>query len=151
MSQEGSNQSLGSSGGVSRSLSSESQPDNSRMNGSNSNGYTTGETNSEADPDPLEIRKLALSYDYLIYKINDHISNLADTTYESITTKQKLIEVNYLEDQLNLSQELTEIDQLLDQCNQLEMEFLKLDQLQIFINDFKNRIEVIEKGFQQLS
>ncbi|KAK6200241.1 uncharacterized protein RJT21DRAFT_114667 [Scheffersomyces amazonensis] len=105
---------------------------------------------TDPDPDPLEIKQLALSYDYLIYKINDHIANLADDTYETIRHKQSLIEINYFEDQLDLPGQLQEVDRLLEQCNQLELDFLKLDQLRMFIGDFKNRIDALERGFDEL-
>ncbi|KAG2732517.1 hypothetical protein G9P44_004934 [Scheffersomyces stipitis] len=105
---------------------------------------------SEDDPDPLELRKLALSYDYLIYKINDHVSTMADTTYQSILSKQKLIENNYFEDQLHLQDELDHVETLLDNCTQLELEFMKLDQLKMFIDDFKSRLDVLELEYSNL-
>ncbi|RLV94371.1 hypothetical protein JA1_001795 [Spathaspora sp. JA1] len=67
----------------------------------------------EDDPDPLQLRKLALSYDYLIYKIKDHISNLSEITYNSIQTKQNLINQDYLVNQLQLSNQFQQIDQML--------------------------------------
>ncbi|EGW34965.1 uncharacterized protein SPAPADRAFT_145674 [Spathaspora passalidarum NRRL Y-27907] len=102
------------------------------------------------DPDPLELRKLALSYDYLMYKINDYISNLTEITYRSIQTKQGLINEEYFDKQLQLSSQFEQIDQMLTTCNQLELEFLKLDQLELFISEFKQRLGKLEQEFQAI-
>ncbi|KAK6456267.1 uncharacterized protein RJT20DRAFT_5659 [Scheffersomyces xylosifermentans] len=119
-----------------------------------SNGHTKSSNGDippeDLDPDPLELRKLALSYDYLIYKINDHVSTLAETTYQSIQNKQQLIEKNYLQDQLKLDEEMKDVDSLLKKCTQLELDFLKLDQLNMFIQDFKQRLDVLEREFSQV-
>lgn len=107
-----------------------------------------GEEN--ADDDPLEIKDLAVKYDYLIYKINDHITNLADITHESIMTKRKLIDEEYFDKQLNLDEQLRSADRLLDECKQLEALFMKLDQLYMFVSDFKNRTSALEREFNHL-
>ena len=45
-------------------------------------------TPSNDDPDPLELKKLSLNYDYLMYKIKDYINTLTEQTYQSILSKQ---------------------------------------------------------------
>lgn len=102
---------------------------------------------SDDTSDPLELHKLALSYDYLIYKINDHIATLSETTHQSILRKQHLISNDYLQDQLHLTDELKEIDDIMAQCKTLELEFLKLDQLNGFITQFKERVAELERIF----
>ncbi|CAI5757595.1 unnamed protein product [Candida verbasci] len=113
-------------------------------------GDGNNSTESLEDADPLELRQLSLSYDYLMYKIKDHIQQLTDQTYESIKQKQQIIFTDYFENQLKLSNNYKEIDDMLKICNQLESEFLKLDQLELFINDFKLRIDNLEKEFERL-
>lgn len=102
------------------------------------------------DADPLELRKLSLSYDYLVYKINDHISTLAETTYQSVLQKQHMIEHDYFHDQLRLHDELAALDALAASSKDLELEFMKLDQLHMFIEQFKERVAELETGFSEV-
>ncbi|KAI5961723.1 hypothetical protein CANMA_003700 [Candida margitis] len=99
------------------------------------------------ETDPLELHKLALSYDYLMFKIKDYIKILTDQTYTSVLLKQDQISQDYLERQLNLPQQYEEIDKLLKTCTDLEQEFMKIDQLEMFVHDFKQRLDAIERGF----
>lgn len=102
------------------------------------------------DDDPLEIKDLSVKYDYLIYKINDHIATLAEITHQSVTTKRKLIDEQYFDHQLRLDDQLKDADRLLQECTKLETLFMKLDQLYMFVGDFKKRITVLEQEFEQL-
>ncbi|ODV80365.1 uncharacterized protein CANTADRAFT_34131, partial [Suhomyces tanzawaensis NRRL Y-17324] len=105
---------------------------------------------STSDPDPLEIRQLALSYDYLLYKIRDHLSSLAEDTYTAISEKERRIKAEYLQDQLRLDHEFETVNMLIESCKAIESDFLKLDQLNLFIDDFKLRLDHLEQGFLQL-
>lgn len=102
------------------------------------------------DDDPFELKELAVNYDYLIYKINDTIATLSEKTFQSINNKNKLINESYLNDQLQLNEELQDIDKLITQSKDLEMTFMKLDQLNLFVEDFKSRISYLEDEFDKL-
>jgi len=102
------------------------------------------------DDDPLEIKDLAVKYDYLIYKINDHIANLADITHQSVSNKRKLIDEEYFDQQLHLDEQLADADRLIDECKELETLFMKLDQLYMFVGDFKQRVATLEQEFSLL-
>lgn len=102
------------------------------------------------DDDPFELKELAVNYDYLIYKINDTIATLSEKTFQSINNKNKLINESYLNDQLQLNEELQDIDKLITQSKELEMTFMKLDQLNLFVEDFKSRISYLEDEFDKL-
>lgn len=102
------------------------------------------------DDDPLEIKDLAVKYDYLIYKINDHITNLAEITHQSIITKRNMIDEDYFNEQLHLDEELQNADKLIGECNLIETLFMKLDQLYMFVGDFKERISVLEREFNNV-
>lgn len=101
------------------------------------------------EEDPLGLKELALNYDYSIYKINDYINNLSEMTFESVSKKDKLIKQEYFHEQLNLAEELDLVDKLVQKCNDIELEFMKIDQLQMFINDFKLRLSAVEQGFSE--
>ncbi|PVH14212.1 uncharacterized protein CXQ87_002339 [Candidozyma duobushaemuli] len=102
------------------------------------------------DDDPLRIKDLAVSYDYLMYKIHDHIASLSETTFSSVESKQRLIEQDYFQQQLQLDKNIADAQALLDQCDDLELQFMKLDQLYSFVDDFKDRVARLEKEFDAL-
>lgn len=102
------------------------------------------------DDDPLQLKDLAVKYDYLMYKIGDHITNLADLTHQSVVNKRKLIDEDYFDKQLQLDAELDGADQLLEECRELESLFMKLDQLYMFVGDFKTRLSSLESDFNSL-
>lgn len=95
------------------------------------------------EEDPLGLKELALNYDYLIYKMNDHMNNLSELTYTAVKDKEILVN-EYLEKKLQLDKEMKEIDSILQKCEELELEFMKLDQLSSFIEGFKKRLDTIE-------
>lgn len=100
--------------------------------------------------DPLELHKLSLNLDYLIYKIKDNIETLTEQTYNSIVSKEKAIDEEYLQGQLHLQHEYNHCDVLLQKCNQLENDFSKLQQLYSFVDGFKVTIEQLELEFEEL-
>lgn len=99
--------------------------------------------------DPLEITPLAVSYDYLVYKIKDHILTLAESTYLSVKKKHELVD-DYLTKQLDLHTEIESIDALIKECTSLQQDMQKLQQLRMFIDDFKVRMDAVEKGYKEV-
>lgn len=99
------------------------------------------------DDDPLQLKQLAVNYDYLIYKINDHIAVLSEQTFRLMKTKQQLTE-EYLQDKLHLEEEFANIDELIGHCKEIELTFMKLDQLRMFVDDFHQRLNYLEQEFR---
>lgn len=106
---------------------------------------------ADKDEDPLVLKNLAVNFDYLMYKINDHISNLSEKTFNAVNAKQDFVNSEYLQKQLNLEKEINEIDLIISKCNDLELDFMKLDQLYLFVEDFKSRLNSLEDGFKEIS
>lgn len=102
------------------------------------------------DDDPLQIKELALAYDYLMFKINNHIAKLSERTLEAVAAEDEYVSHEYLEKQLNLSQEYSRIDNVLKAADVLEQDFLKLEQLMYFVEDFKGRVERLESKHNDL-
>lgn len=107
-------------------------------------------TEDSVDDDPLQLKDLAVKYSYLMYKITDHISNLSELTYESVTRKEKLIDQEYFDKQLHLNEQLQEANDMIKECDQIEAAYMKLDQLYLFVEDFKARITHLENVFKEL-
>lgn len=97
----------------------------------------------QATDDPLNIKDLCLKYDYLMFKIKDHLQNLSDTTYNALMHKKSLIDT-FLSDELSIDNELKHTDQLLNQCDSIEGQLMKLDQIIQFIDQFKSRVQALE-------
>ncbi|CAH2354793.1 biogenesis of lysosome-related organelles complex 1 subunit Cnl1p [[Candida] railenensis] len=102
------------------------------------------------EEDPLGLRNLAVQYDYLMFKINDRLSTLSDQTYQSVISKQNAIENNYIGDQLKLTEQIKEIDDIILSCKEIELELMKLDQIESFVSDFKERVVALEEQFSKL-
>lgn len=105
---------------------------------------------SDSDKDdPLAINKLAVSFDYLMYKIKDHIESLSEETYEVVSYKQNFID-GYI-DQIGLEKTFEQSDKLIQKCDDLEMELYKLEKIEEFVGEFKNRIAVLESEVSALN
>lgn len=105
---------------------------------------------AEEDDDPLALKSLAVQFDYLMFKINDHYATLADQTYLAVVAKRDTIEHDYLGQQLEVEKQIGEIDDLISSCDDLELEFKKLDQIEGFVEDFKTRLSLLEQAFHSL-
>lgn len=103
------------------------------------------------DDDPLELKDLAVKFDYLMFRINDHLAALADATWRSVEAKRTLIEEDYFGRQLQLDAELARADAVVAECTQLEAMFMKLDQLYTFVGEFKARLAALEREYASLT
>ncbi|KAL7664017.1 Biogenesis of lysosome-related organelles complex 1 subunit CNL1 [[Candida] zeylanoides] len=105
---------------------------------------------AEEEDDPLALKSLAVQFDYLMFKINDHYATLAEQTYSAVVAKRDTIEHSYLEQQLQVEKQIKDIDDLISSCEDLELEFKKLDQIEGFVEDFKTRLSSLEQAFNSL-
>ncbi|WPK25114.1 hypothetical protein PUMCH_002417 [Australozyma saopauloensis] len=97
--------------------------------------------------DPLQLKGLAVNFDYLMYKISDRISTLSDQTHAAVLSKANAVENDYLAEQLQIETVLAEIETCHKDCRELEGLFAKLDQLYTFVDEFNDRLTVLEAGF----
>lgn len=103
----------------------------------------------EGSDDPLELRQLAVSLDYLLYRIKDRVAVLVEQTETAVVEKQRAISEDYLGGQLAVDDTMEAIGRLEERCDELEADFAKLDQLYGFVNDFVDRLRKLEHGFKQ--
>lgn len=99
------------------------------------------------DEDPLGLRELGVRYDYLMYKIGDRMNQLAEETYTAVMAREEAIN-GYLDEQLDVKLQIADSERLIGECEKLELEFMKLDQLEQFILGFKERLNVLEREFK---
>ncbi|CDR38890.1 CYFA0S02e07998g1_1 [Cyberlindnera fabianii] len=101
-------------------------------------------TYDEEEDDPLGVKKLALSFDYLMYRICTKMEAIAEKTELAVCEKEA--EVNQqLVDAENSMERLRE---LMKACDDIEMEFAKLEQIGMFVQEFKDRIDSLEKYYK---
>lgn len=94
-----------------------------------------------ADDDPLDVKSLALEFDYLIYKIQDRVKTLSDQTKDSVTAQK----VNHEKDIARINGELSEIHNLVRECALIESEFVKIEQISEIAKDFTKRLTDVER------
>lgn len=99
------------------------------------------------DDDPLELRRLAVSFDYLVFKIKDRIAALVEDTERAVVLKEQAVEEEYLGRRLAIGDRMEQIDELVSRCDELEAEFARLEQLYAFVDDFKARVAALKQGF----
>ncbi|CDK24618.1 unnamed protein product [Kuraishia capsulata CBS 1993] len=97
------------------------------------------------DDDPLEVKSLALEFDYLIYKIQDRVKTLSDQTKDSVTAQK----VNYENDIARINANIGQINDLVRECDLIENEFVKIEQISQIAKDFTMRLTQVEKKLQQ--
>lgn len=109
----------------------------------------TGQIHMEAsgDDDPLELRRLAVSYDYLVFKIKDRMAALIEETERAVVLKEQAVEEEYLGQKLAIGDRMEQIEKLNKRCDELEAEFARLEQLYVFVDDFKARLAALKQGF----
>lgn len=97
------------------------------------------------DVDPLELRKLAVAYEYLLFKIDGRVSDLAALTKEAVDARGLYAE-NVIK-ALDIDKAIERLDCLINSCRKLESELLKIQQWKLFVADFDARISALESIF----
>jgi hypothetical protein len=91
-----------------------------------------------------EITMLSNAFRHLMNKLSNRVLYLAETTHKSVSNSHKRIELNEL---AAADRQIKELKDIIAQCEGLENELLKIRQIGEIANDFKTRIQVIEKAF----
>ncbi|SMN19685.1 similar to Saccharomyces cerevisiae YDR357C CNL1 Protein of unknown function [Maudiozyma saulgeensis] len=91
--------------------------------------------------DPLGINKLAVDYDYLMYKINDYVQSIQIQTHAICQQHDTVIKDDIVEGIIDKN--VAEFKVLLEQCNELENYFDMLEQIAFISETFKERLDTI--------
>ncbi|CAB4253767.1 similar to Saccharomyces cerevisiae YDR357C CNL1 Protein of unknown function [Maudiozyma barnettii] len=116
-----------------------------------SNESSVGETgnvnknNSSNNDDPLGINRLAVDYDYLMYKINDYVQSIQIQTHDICQQHEATIRNDIVEGIIDKN--VAEFKSLLEKCSELENYFDMLEQITFISDTFKQRLDTI---FNQL-
>lgn len=94
----------------------------------------------EEEDDPLGVKKLALSFDYLLYKISEKMEVLAQQTESSVISRKDEAE----RELLDVETSANNLKDLIQKCDDLDNDFTMLEQISIIVSDFKQRIKNLE-------
>ncbi|ODQ60466.1 hypothetical protein WICANDRAFT_12805, partial [Wickerhamomyces anomalus NRRL Y-366-8] len=94
----------------------------------------------EEEDDPLGVKKLALSFDYLLYKISEKMEVLAQQTESSVISRKDEAE----RELLDVETSANNLKDLIQKCDNLDNDFTMLEQISIIVSDFKQRIKNLE-------
>ncbi|KAG0664561.1 Cyclin cln1 [Maudiozyma exigua] len=91
--------------------------------------------------DPLGINKLAVDYDYLMYKIDDYVQSIQLQTHSICMQHDKVIKEEIIEGIIDKN--IAEFKALLESCNELENYFDMLEQISFISDTFRQRLDGI--------
>ncbi|CCH45490.1 hypothetical protein BN7_5072 [Wickerhamomyces ciferrii] len=100
---------------------------------------------NEEEDDPLGVKRLALSFDYLLYKITEKVDSLAQQTELSVLSKKNQVDVQLID----VENSMNNLKNLIKNCDELDNEFSMVEQINYIVNDFKHRIADLEKKVTQ--
>lgn len=94
-----------------------------------------------AGDDPLGINRLAVDYDYLMYKIDDYVQSIQIHTHDICMQHGKVIKEGIIEGIIDKN--VCEFKALLESCNELENYFDMLEQISFISDTFRQRLDSI--------
>lgn len=105
----------------------------------------TNESDTDNDEDPLEVRNVALVFDYLMYKIKDHVAEITDSVIQNVdyARNQQELEIS------RVNRHIKKARQLITKCDRTDMEIEKLVQLQSITKDFCDRLMNVDRHMNE--
>lgn len=94
----------------------------------------------EEEDDPLGVKKLALSFDYLLYKISEKMEGLAQQTEASVISRKEEAD----RELVDVESSMGYLKALIQKCDELDNDFSKIEQISVIVGDFKERIKDLE-------
>lgn len=95
--------------------------------------------------DPLGIGQLSRNFEQLVEKINERVRLLSSQVLQSVEGEQYAIGKSQIQASDN---EIKRLKQLITQCDEFELDFLKIGQIADIAKEFKLRILALEKAIQ---
>ncbi|AET40257.1 Cnl1p Ecym_5515 [Eremothecium cymbalariae DBVPG len=102
----------------------------------------------EVNEDPFRVDKLILDYDYLIYRIKDHVLSIHLETTDICRKQNKLITEGIVEDIIDAN--IKGIEELLQKCGELEKYFVQLNAIDSIVGTFRERLDSIIKQYYDI-
>ena len=105
-------------------------------------------TKSNEEEDALGINKLIVDYDYLLYKINDRVQSIQYRTDLLCKRQNQLIGDDIIRGLIDVN--IDHFKHILKQCDELENHFDMMDQIDMIVQTFKNRLQDINTEYTNI-
>lgn len=102
----------------------------------------------EPHEDSLGIDKLSVNYDYLLYKIADHVSTIEFQTNQICRRQNELITKDIVGGIID--ENIKHFKGILRKCEELENHFDMLDQINSITENFKTRLAQVARDYKEL-
>ncbi|CUS21797.1 LAQU0S04e01002g1_1 [Lachancea quebecensis] len=110
---------------------------------------TQHEETTEGTRDPFGIDRLSVDYDYLLYRIQDHVTSIQLSTTEICRQQNQLVEQGIIKDAIDVN--IEEMHRMLQKCEELEAHFDMLDQIDGIVQAFRPRLDAIVREHRELT
>ncbi|KAM3162148.1 Biogenesis of lysosome-related organelles complex 1 subunit CNL1 [Lachancea thermotolerans] len=104
---------------------------------------------AEGTRDPFGIDRLSVDYDYLLYRIQDHVTSIQLSTTEICRQQNQLVEQGIIGDAIDIN--IEEMRRILQKCEELETHFDMLDQIDSIVQAFRPRLDDIVREHRELT
>lgn len=98
--------------------------------------------------DPFHVDQLILDYDYLVYRIRDHISSVHVETTNVCRRQHELITKGIVEEVVHKN--IEELGDILNKSKELEEYFTQLNAIDAIVASFHERVEDIIKQLRDI-
>ncbi|KAH3685720.1 hypothetical protein WICPIJ_003320 [Wickerhamomyces pijperi] len=123
------------------------EDDQSEPNQTNADSQVPDSSNPpEDDVDPLGISQLSLAFNYTVYKIQDSLQSIIIQTDEYIQHQSSMIS----KDLVDIDDQLNDLKSTVKRCADLKMKFDTIEQIAMFVQDFKKRVDELESKLIEL-
>lgn len=99
---------------------------------------------NEEEDDPLGVKKLALSFDYLLFKIKERVEGLAEQTLLSVQNTRDGTDLQMVD----VAKSINKLKECQQSCRQLSDEFMMIEQIGHIVEGFRGRLALLEKEFR---
>lgn len=98
------------------------------------------------DDDPLRVKELALRFDYLLYRLKDHIATVLQEAVERVENKDNLTRFN---DLLNMDEQIAYLQRLLVSLQEIDSDIDTIRQVSEIVSGFRLRLKDVEHGLKR--
>ncbi|AGO12582.1 AaceriAER242Cp [[Ashbya] aceris (nom. inval.)] len=102
----------------------------------------------DVNRDPFRVDQLILDYDYLLYRIKDHVASIHLATTEVCRKQNQLVCSGIVEEIIDNN--IKNVRELLAKCKELEAYFEQLNAIDGIVSTFHERMDEIVKQYRDI-
>ncbi|AAS52923.1 AER242Cp [Eremothecium gossypii ATCC 10895] len=102
----------------------------------------------DVNNDPFRVDQLILDYDYMLYRIKDHVASIHLATTELCRKQNQLVCTGIVEEIIDSN--IKNVRELLTKCKELETYFEQLHAIDGIVSTFHERMDEIVKQYRDI-